>query len=258
MYFSLLTNSSMKKKTWRNYGEKRWPVQVLSSHFFPRTVKIKLETWWDKLVYFLFPYVQITFHEYSSGLYNRSLAYTTIESYLCSKFIAEAARLEAVFVKKDQPLVLAMDDYEEVHDEFQGVKVNWYKGKDYTQTNLTYSRYRTPYLRRYYQLTFPGKHREIIIVKYLKHVMEEGKTLKLRRRLRRLYMKNPSEDYWDYAIFQHPSTFDTYAMDPRRKEVIINDLITFSQAKEYIMQRLVRFGSGAICFMVLQEQANPP
>ncbi|XP_022720102.1 AAA-ATPase ASD, mitochondrial-like [Durio zibethinus] len=210
--------------------------------FFPHTVKIKLEIWWDKLVHWLFPEVQITFNEYGSSLYNRSVAYDTVESYLCSKSVAQAARLKAVSVKKDQPLVLAMDDYEEVHDEFQGIKVSWYRGKESTdlltnsiypsQTNSIYSRQRAPE-SRYYQLTFPEKHREFVTGKYLKHVMQEGKALKKGRRFRRLYMKNPSDGFWDYAIFQHPSTFDTYAMDAKRKKAIINDLITFSRAKDY-------------------------
>ncbi|XVF41927.1 hypothetical protein PTKIN_Ptkin01aG0319900 [Pterospermum kingtungense] len=201
--------------------------------FFPQSVKNKLEIWWDKLVYLLFPYVQITFHEYGSSLYNHCVAYAAIESFLCSKSMAQAARLKAVSMKKDQPLFLAMDDYEEIQDEFQGVKVTWYRGKDATHTkSISYNCQRVDH-RRYYQLSFPEKHREIIINNYLNHVIEEGKALKTRRRFRRLYMKNPSEDFWDYAVFHHPSTFDTYAMDPKRKEAIVNDLITFSQAKEF-------------------------
>ena len=64
---------------------------------------------------------------------------------------------------------------------------------------------------------------EIITDKYIKHAMQKGKSLKIRRQFQRLYMKNPSDDFWDYAVFQHPSTFDTYALDPKRKEAIIND-----------------------------------
>ncbi|XWS64541.1 hypothetical protein CRYUN_Cryun05aG0012900 [Craigia yunnanensis] len=190
--------------------------------FYRQTLQTKLQTWWDKLVYLLFPYIQIAFHEYSSGLINRSAAYAAIEGYLCSKSIAQAVRLKAESAKKDQPLVLAMDDYEEVQDEFQGIKVNWYRGQIFPQTK-TISWHPTPDWRRYYQLTFPEKHSEIITVTYLKHVMREGKSLKIRRRFRRLYMKNPSDDFWDYAVFQHPSTFDNYALDPRGR----------SQAKDY-------------------------
>ncbi|XP_022018197.1 AAA-ATPase ASD, mitochondrial-like [Helianthus annuus] len=38
---------------------------------------------------------------------------------------------------------------------------------------------------------------------------------------------------WSHIIFEHASTFDTLAMDPKKKKDILDDLITFSKSKDY-------------------------
>lgn len=37
---------------------------------------------------------------------------------------------------------------------------------------------------------------------------------------------------WNHVAFEHPATFETLEMDPNKLERIIDDLITFSKAKE--------------------------
>lgn len=69
--------------------------------------------------------------------------------------------------------------------------------------------------------------------------MEEGEAIGARNRQRKLYINTGMVSYyngerssWDYDEFGHPATFDTLAMDPNKKE-IMDDLVTFSKAKEY-------------------------
>ncbi|PIN15335.1 hypothetical protein CDL12_12020 [Handroanthus impetiginosus] len=38
---------------------------------------------------------------------------------------------------------------------------------------------------------------------------------------------------WSHVAFEHPATFDTLAMDPDKKQEIVNDLINFSTSKDY-------------------------
>ncbi|KAM0039778.1 putative pre-mRNA-processing-splicing factor 8, U5-snRNA-binding protein [Helianthus debilis subsp. tardiflorus] len=42
---------------------------------------------------------------------------------------------------------------------------------------------------------------------------------------------------WSHIIFEHASTFDTLAMDPKQKKDIFDDLITFSKSKDYYKER---------------------
>ncbi|KAM0029838.1 putative AAA+ ATPase domain, ATPase, AAA-type, core [Helianthus debilis subsp. tardiflorus] len=38
---------------------------------------------------------------------------------------------------------------------------------------------------------------------------------------------------WSHIVFEHPSTFDTLAMDPNKKKNILDDLMMFSKSKDY-------------------------
>lgn len=55
----------------------------------------------------------------------------------------------------------------------------------------------------------------------------------------KLFTNNPSSQWafsqnmWSSIEFEHPSSFETLAMDPEKKEEILNDLVAFSNGKEY-------------------------
>ncbi|PNX75352.1 mitochondrial chaperone BCS1 [Trifolium pratense] len=62
----------------------------------------------------------------------------------------------------------------------------------------------------------------------------------MKNRKLKLYTNNPSEDWWKSSkkkwssiTFEHPARFETLAMDPKKKEEIIDDLIKFKTGKEY-------------------------
>ncbi|XP_052722761.1 AAA-ATPase ASD, mitochondrial-like isoform X4 [Vigna angularis] len=125
----------------------------------------------------------------------RSEAYSAIENYLSSKASTQAKKLKGDIGKNNQSLVLSMDDHEEVGDEFSGVKLWWASGKHISKAQSTIS---------------------------FHHPMSDE------RRQRKLYTNSGS--YWSHVVFEHPATFQTLAMDPEEKEMIIDDLITFSKS----------------------------
>ncbi|KAG7559117.1 hypothetical protein ISN45_Aa05g007260 [Arabidopsis thaliana x Arabidopsis arenosa] len=56
----------------------------------------------------------------------------------------------------------------------------------------------------------------------------------------KLFTNNPSSHWgssktslWRYIDFEHPANFETLAMDPKKKEQILNDLAAFSNGKDY-------------------------
>lgn len=124
-----------------------------------------------------------------------------------------------------------MDDHEEVADDFNGVKVYWASGKNVLKTP-SFSFYPTTSdEKRYYKLTFHKRHRSLIVGDYLNHVLKEGREIKVKNRLRKLYTNNGSQ--WSHVVFEHPASFQTLAMDPVKKQEIIDDLTTFSKAEEF-------------------------
>lgn len=123
-----------------------------------------------------------------------------------------------------------MDDHEEVADEFNGVKVYWASGKNILKSQ-SFSFYPNTDEKRYYKLTFHKRHRELIFGPYLNHVLKEGREIKVKNRLRKLYTNNGSQ--WSHVVFEHPASFQTLAMDPVKKQEIVDDLTTFSNAEEF-------------------------
>ncbi|KAA8548024.1 hypothetical protein F0562_004715 [Nyssa sinensis] len=213
---------------------------AMLKQYFPDELR-HIEKYGQKLVSFVFPYVQITFNEYSGDGFHRCKAYTAIETYLMANSSSRAKRLRADMERENQSVVLSMDDREEVTDEFQGIKVRWASNKS-TPRIQSISIYPNEDEKRYYKLTFHRQHRDIIIKTYLNHVLDEGKALQVKKRQRKLYTNTGSEGWnrytyrrtmWSHVDFQHPATFETLALEPKLKQEIINDLITFSKAKEY-------------------------
>ncbi|RDX69279.1 AAA-ATPase ASD, mitochondrial, partial [Mucuna pruriens] len=206
-------------------------VWAMFKQFFPYQLSNQIEKYSQRLVSFVYPYIQITFHEFTGERLMRSEAYSAIENYLSLKASTQAKRLKADIGKNNQSLVLSMDDHEEVADEFNGVKLWWASGKHISKPQSTISFHPMSDEKRYYKLTFHKRNRDMILGTYLNHVLKEGRAIKVRNRQRKLYTNSGA--YWSHVVFEHPATFQTLAMDPKEKEMIIEDLITFSKAGEF-------------------------
>ncbi|KAK8644272.1 hypothetical protein V6N13_123583 [Hibiscus sabdariffa] len=214
-------------------------VYTLFKQFFPYRLQLYFEKYFNKIVRFAYPYVEITFDEFTGERFKRSEVYSTIKTYLSDKSSASAKRLKANVVNDSESVVLTMDYNEEVTDEFQGVKV-WWSSKRTVPSTQRIALYPNDDEKRSYKLTVHKRHRELITQSYVSHVLKEGKEIATKNRQRKLYSNNPSQNWygyrrskWSNVPFEHPATFDTLAMDANLKEEIKNDLIKFSTAKDY-------------------------
>ncbi|CAH2049022.1 unnamed protein product [Thlaspi arvense] len=76
----------------------------------------------------------------------------------------------------------------------------------------------------------------MVVSEYVKYVMEEGIATVASNRQLKLYSNCCSEggDYWNYMKdFDNSAAFDTLAMEKNKKQDIIEDLVRFSNAREY-------------------------
>ncbi|KAJ7970932.1 AAA-ATPase [Quillaja saponaria] len=238
----------MMGKTWAEMGSSIAGLMfVLATlqQFFPHQLRTTLQEfllaklqqlsfvqkWSDRMVSFFSPHICITFPEFCGYQYNE--AFTAIETYLSFKSSSKAKQLKASLVKDFKSLVLVVDE-NDIADEFNGFKLWWTLSVPKTQAVYNEE-------MSYYKLTFHRHQREIITKQYLNYVLEEAKEIQARNSQRKLYTNNPSGSWngykrrymWSHIVFEHPATFQTLAMDPKKKEEIINDLIAFSKGKEY-------------------------
>ncbi|WCJ20844.1 P-loop containing nucleoside triphosphate hydrolases superfamily protein [Euphorbia peplus] len=205
-------------------------IWAMFKQYFPYELRDRLEKYTQRAFSFVYPYIQITFHEFTGERLMRSEAYSAIETYLSSSSSMQAKRLKAEVIKNNQSLVLSMDDHEEVADQYKGIKLWWASGKNVFKSQ-TMSFHQMTDEKRYYKLRFHKKHRDLIIGPYLNHVLKEGKAIKVRNRQRKLYTNNGS--FWSHVVFEHPASFNTLAMESDKKTEIIDDLITFSKSEEF-------------------------
>ncbi|KAK8534015.1 hypothetical protein V6N12_047415 [Hibiscus sabdariffa] len=185
-------------------------VYTVFKQFFPYRLQLYFEKYFNKIVRFAYPYVEITFDEFTGERLKRSEAYSTIKTYLSDKSSASAKRLKANVVDDSQSVVLTMDYNEEVTDEFQGVKV-WWSSKRTLPSTQRIAWYPNDDEKRSYKLTVHKRHRDLITQSYVSHDMKEGKEIATKNRQRKLYSNNPEPEL----------------------EEIKNDLIKFSTAKDY-------------------------
>ncbi|KAL2539437.1 AAA-ATPase 1 [Abeliophyllum distichum] len=212
---------------------------AMFQNYFPYDLRKPLKRYSHKIMNLFYPYIQITFHEYQGDRFERSKAFAAIERYLNANSSKQAKYLQANVVQDSQAIVLTMADNEEVIDEFQGIKIWWDSNHD-VPDRQSISLYPREDASRYFTLTFHKNCRDKITNSYLKHVLDEGKAITVKERLRKLYTNNNSDSWhgykqtkWSHVMFEHPASFDTIAMEPNKKEEIIKDLITFSEAKDY-------------------------
>ncbi|KAH7846426.1 hypothetical protein Vadar_013980 [Vaccinium darrowii] len=168
---------------------------AMFKQYSPFDIEEPIQKYAKKLAALFYPYIHITFHEHNGEGFGqrRSKAYVAIERYLSTNSTTRAKRLKADMVQDSKSLVLSMDDYEEITDEFMGVKVRWVSQKRISHQQVISLYGEGNDGKRYYQLKFHKKDREIITGLYLKHVMEEGRAIEVKNRQRKLYTNNRGE-----------------------------------------------------------------
>ncbi|PON93297.1 Spastin [Trema orientale] len=203
--------------------------------YSPYEVRHLIDKFRQRLKDFFNPYIQICIHEFAGDRMKRAEAYTLVEAYLSANTSQSANRLRADMETDNESLVLSMDDYERVTDEFEGITVWWGLRKIPASPRSNYAEQG----KRYYKLTFNKRYREMVTKSYLEHVMRKGKEIRMRNRQRRLYtncagsIKFSSSSMWSHIPFDHKASFETMALDYDKKKDIVEDLLAFSKNKDF-------------------------
>ncbi|CAM0910771.1 unnamed protein product [Alopecurus aequalis] len=171
-------------------------------------------------------------HSYSyygglEGSAKSSDAYGEVLAYLSDACSREARQLRAEGAAEGHGLVLSLREGQEVADEFKGVTL-WWSAVPHLETMRTAA------------APIGGAAAWLVVDEYLPYVRRTGQELATRNRPRRLYSNKKELNYhsrrdevWSYIDFDHPTTFETLAMDPAKKQMIMDDLDDFRNSKDY-------------------------
>ncbi|XP_031371758.1 AAA-ATPase At5g17750-like [Punica granatum] len=155
------------------------------------------------------------------------------EIYLRSKIDANTDRLK-ISKSSDEGVLVSFAKDETILDTFDGVELEW---KFVTVT--------TPHQRRgsydegeesqeqYFELSFDKKHKDKIIGSYVPFVIEKSSEIKGKEKILKMFTCGGYGRSWSSVDLQHPSTFDTLAMEPEQKKAVMNDLDRFLGRREF-------------------------
>ncbi|TQD88907.1 hypothetical protein C1H46_025499 [Malus baccata] len=122
-------------------------IWAIIRQYCPYELRRFLERYSHRVTGYFYPYIKISIHEFTGDRLKRSEAYSAVEAYLSSNTSKSAKRLKAEMVKDSSNLVLSMDEYERVTDDFRGVKVWPEKKKEIIEDLVTFSKSKDFYAR---------------------------------------------------------------------------------------------------------------
>ncbi|KAL5976698.1 hypothetical protein ACLOJK_021031 [Asimina triloba] len=241
IYSSLFSCSKLLLYPWASFlGPTLASFMVFSAmayRFLPPLFQSRISRFVARIFLTFDPYIDIKIDEYTGERLQRSDAYVSIQAYLREKATKQAKRLKAESIKgkTKTKLELFLDENEQITDEFRGAKMWWLACSRTTSNQAISVQYPTAEKRRYYKLSFHQRHRGLVVEEYLPHLIKEGKRIKRKSTQRKLFMNSGRGGVsgWSHVVFNHPATFQTLAMDPEKKQEIIQDLISFRDAKNY-------------------------
>uniref|UniRef100_A0A7C9ABT4 Adenosinetriphosphatase n=1 Tax=Opuntia streptacantha TaxID=393608 RepID=A0A7C9ABT4_OPUST len=157
---------------------------------------------------------------------------------------AAGHRIRVSKPESEDTIRVNVDRNEEVVDRFNGVVFRWVlhchqvEAKSFYNNRDVNSTLRSE-VRSFY-LTFPKKAKTVAMETYLPHILREAHALKQGEKTLKLHTVDfnnmrvyPCRDVWSSVSLNHPATFQTLAMDPDLKRVIMEDLERFVTRKEY-------------------------
>ncbi|XP_021833867.1 AAA-ATPase At2g18193-like [Prunus avium] len=171
----------------------------------------------------------------------RNQVYDAAEVYLKTIPISPSTeRLRVRKTSRQKSITIAMHKDEQLSDTFHNVKLTWHF-KSTEATNGGNGRNKKSAEKRHFELSFHKKHKDKVIDSYLPHVLARADAIKEEQKVVKLYSRSLCSydddmtliSSWGSANLEHPSTFETMALDPEMKKMIMEDLERFVRRREF-------------------------
>ncbi|KAG6470940.1 AAA-ATPase At5g57480-like [Zingiber officinale] len=168
---------------------------------------------------------------------NTNELYDAVQLYLSRSASFSASRLSLSRGLNSSTFTFGLSNNDRLVDTFRGATATWVHAVTQRQSQ-TFSLHPLPEDKRSFSLRIKKKDRPLILPAYLDHIMETATELRRRSKDRLLHTNSRGGSMdrwfpWESVPFKHPSTFETLAMDPSRKELIMADLKYFAEGKAF-------------------------
>ncbi|KAL5762350.1 hypothetical protein ACOSP7_018614 [Xanthoceras sorbifolium] len=226
--YTTLTASTMLVRTVLN------DVQGLASQLIPKKLQEKILSRLEGLSGKLSSQLTITIDEYKGFSINE--IYQDAEMYLSTRITPAIEQLKVSKEQREKDLSVTINKGQKINDTFEGIQLIWEFVCNETQKtsfNCDSGFYAAETAeRKSIQLSFHKKYKEKVLGTYLQYVAEISKAIKENKKVVKLYsLGNYSGD--NSINLDHPSTFETLAMDLKQKKELIDDLDRFLKRREF-------------------------
>ncbi|CAK9183502.1 unnamed protein product [Ilex paraguariensis] len=207
-----------------------YELQRLANQLIPQQIQEKILSKLGSLAKDLSSFFEmmmtLVIHEYDGLSINE--IFGASEIFLRTKITPSIDRLKVFKAPKDKNISVTIEKGEKIIDVFQGIHLTWQmicnekRDSDGDTDEL-----------KSFELRFERKYKEKVLSSYLPYVLERSKAIQEENKLVKLYSFGNSSMGDGSVNLDHPSTFDTLAMDPKLKKELIEDLDRFVRRRDY-------------------------
>ncbi|XP_021740001.1 AAA-ATPase At3g50940-like [Chenopodium quinoa] len=201
--------------------------QSITYQIIPQNLQEKFVTKLGKLFQVLSTEKEIltlSIDEQCDGL-TQNQVYEAAQAYLSTKINHSNKRLKLSKAVRDKDFSVSIDKGEEILDSFEGITLRW--------VMLIRSEESQMKVHRSMELNFHKQHKEKVLGRYIPFVLKTAKRIHEENRVVKLYQLGEFHDSESSINLQHPSTFDTLAMEPEVKRALIADLDRFARRRDF-------------------------
>ncbi|KAK0573304.1 hypothetical protein LWI29_006134 [Acer saccharum] len=209
-------------------------VQSLGSQLIPRTLKEKILSRLEGLSGKFSSQLTITIDE-SSG-FSVNEIYQAAEMYLSTRITPSIEQLKVSKEPREKDISVTINKGQKIIDTFEGIQLTWEFVSTATQ-KTSFDGESGFYAsetaeRKSLQLSFHKKYMEKVLRIYLPYIVERFKSIKADKKAVKLYSLGSYSG--DNSInLDHPSTFETMAMDQKLKKELMDDLDRFLKRRRF-------------------------
>ncbi|CAH9107097.1 unnamed protein product [Cuscuta epithymum] len=190
------------------------------------------------------PTMELVIQEHTEG--GKNQMYEAAESYLGRRHgLSDSSatyRLRVALPKDEAKISTTIDKDQQVIDRFNGVSFTWTKSTAKRRSDEYYTSSEVQ-CSPFFTLTFHKKHKQMVFDAYFPFILAESIKGKLEQKTPKLFSMKLDHGYsysmgggdknWKFVKLDHPSTFQTLAMDTELKISIMEDLDRFVKRREY-------------------------
>ncbi|CAM8911425.1 unnamed protein product [Rhodiola kirilowii] len=169
---------------------------------------------------------------------NTNELYNAVQLYLSSSASISGSRLTLTRALNSSAITFGLSNNDVIVDTYNNIPLLWEHVVSQRQSQ-SFSWRPLPEEKRGFTLRIRKKDKPLVLDSYLDYIMETAGDIRRKNQDRLLYTNSRGGSLdgrghpWESVPFKHPSTFDTLAMDPDKKDEIMNDLKDFASGQKF-------------------------